>query len=114
MGGFASRGFEAPLLATTARMFAYLCYHLQIPVRHARVGVWPVITSHNDLGAAGGGHLVRWTTCLHGEIREHRRQRAPRRPLPGRVGSAQAAEALSTFARCVNVLAGDLNGVQRA
>jgi N-acetyl-anhydromuramyl-L-alanine amidase AmpD len=56
MGGFASRGFDAPLLATTARMLAYLCYHLQIPVRHARAGVGPGITSHNDLGAAGGGH----------------------------------------------------------
>ena len=44
------------MLATTARMFAYLCYHLQIPVRHARAGVGPGITSHNDLGAAGGGH----------------------------------------------------------
>jgi murein L,D-transpeptidase YcbB/YkuD len=37
-------------------MFAYLCYHLQIPVRHARAGVGPGITSHRDLGAAGGGH----------------------------------------------------------
>jgi hypothetical protein len=56
MSGFASRGFEAPLLATAARMFAYLCIHLQIPVRHARAGVGPGIASHNDLGAAGGGH----------------------------------------------------------
>ena len=56
MSGFASRGFDAPLLATAARMFAYLCFHLQIPVRHARAGVGPGIASHNDLGAAGGGH----------------------------------------------------------
>jgi len=56
MSGFASRGFEAPLLATTARLFAYLCHHLQIPVRHARAGVGPGIASHCDLGAAGGGH----------------------------------------------------------
>jgi N-acetyl-anhydromuramyl-L-alanine amidase AmpD len=28
MSGFASRGFDAPLLATTARVFAFLCYHL--------------------------------------------------------------------------------------
>jgi N-acetyl-anhydromuramyl-L-alanine amidase AmpD len=56
MGGFASRGFGAPLIETTARMFAFLCYHLQIPVRHARAGVGPGIASHNDLGAAGGGH----------------------------------------------------------
>ena len=56
MRGFASRGFDAPLLATTARIFVYLCYHLQIPVRHARAGVGPGITSRSDLGAAGGGH----------------------------------------------------------
>ena len=56
MGGFANRGFGAHLLATTARMFAFLCHHLQIPVRHARAGVGPGIASHNDLGAAGGGH----------------------------------------------------------
>jgi N-acetyl-anhydromuramyl-L-alanine amidase AmpD len=56
MSGFANRGFDAPLLATTARVFAFLCHHLQIPVRHARAGVGPGIASHNDLGAAGGGH----------------------------------------------------------
>jgi N-acetyl-anhydromuramyl-L-alanine amidase AmpD len=56
MSGFARRGFEAPLLVATVRMFAYLCHHLQIPVRHARAGVGPGITSHHDLGAAGGGH----------------------------------------------------------
>jgi hypothetical protein len=42
--------------ACTARIFAYLCYHLQIPVRHARAGVSLGITWHSDLGAAGGGH----------------------------------------------------------
>jgi N-acetyl-anhydromuramyl-L-alanine amidase AmpD len=56
MGGLASRGFGAPLLTTAARMVAYLCHHLQIPVRHARAGVGPGIASHHDLGAAGGGH----------------------------------------------------------
>ena len=56
MGDFANRGFEAPLVAATARMFAYLCHHLQIPVRHARAGVGPGIASHCDLGTAGGGH----------------------------------------------------------
>lgn len=56
MSGFASCGFEASLLATTTRMFAYLSHHLQIPVRHARAGVGPGIASHSDLGAAGGGH----------------------------------------------------------
>jgi Putative peptidoglycan binding domain/N-acetylmuramoyl-L-alanine amidase len=34
----------------------FLCYHLQIPVRHARAGVGPGIASHKDLGPAGGGH----------------------------------------------------------
>jgi N-acetyl-anhydromuramyl-L-alanine amidase AmpD len=56
MGGFARRGFDPLLLATTGRIFAYLCHHLQIPVRHARGGVGPGIASHSDLGAAGGGH----------------------------------------------------------
>jgi hypothetical protein len=56
MSSFASRGFDAPLLASAARMFAYLCIHVQIPVRHARAGVGPGIAAHNDLGAAGGGH----------------------------------------------------------
>jgi hypothetical protein len=45
-----------PLLATCARVFAFLCYHLQIPVRHARAGVGPGIASHKDLGLAGSGH----------------------------------------------------------
>ena len=56
MGGFASRGFSEPLLTTAARISAYFCHHLQIPVRHARAGVGPGIASHYDLGAAGGGH----------------------------------------------------------
>jgi N-acetylmuramoyl-L-alanine amidase/Putative peptidoglycan binding domain len=56
MGGFASRGFGAPLLTRAARISAYFCHYLQIPVRHARGGVGPGIASHHDLGAAGGGH----------------------------------------------------------
>jgi N-acetyl-anhydromuramyl-L-alanine amidase AmpD len=56
IGGFASRDFGAPLLATAARISAYFCYHLQIPVRHARAGVGPGMVSHHDLGPAGGGH----------------------------------------------------------
>jgi hypothetical protein len=39
MSGFANRGFDTSLLATTARG-----------------GVGPGVASHNDLGAAGGGH----------------------------------------------------------
>lgn len=56
MSSFANRGFDGPLLAATARRFAFLCYHLQISVRHARAGVGPDIAAHNDLGGAGGGH----------------------------------------------------------
>jgi hypothetical protein len=56
MGGFASRGFDAALLATCAHVFAFLCHHLQIPVRHAPAGVGPGIASHKDRGPAGGGH----------------------------------------------------------
>jgi Putative peptidoglycan binding domain len=44
------------LCSRSRRMFAFLCYHLQIPVRHAHAGVGPGIASHNDLGVAGGGH----------------------------------------------------------
>ena len=56
MGGFAAHGFGSPLLAAAARISAYFCHHLQIPVRQARAGVGPGIASHHDLGAAGGGH----------------------------------------------------------
>jgi N-acetyl-anhydromuramyl-L-alanine amidase AmpD len=56
MGGYAAKGFSDALLDTTALAFAYLCHHLQIPVRHARGGVGPGIESHWGLGAAGGGH----------------------------------------------------------
>jgi N-acetylmuramoyl-L-alanine amidase len=98
MRGFASRGFDAPLLATTARIFAYLCYHLQIPVRHARAGVGPGITSRSDLGAAGGGHhdplddpvfMEKFVGMVDGE---HRKGHFPDIWVP------QAAEAVSAFA----------------
>lgn len=56
MAGYAKDGFSVPLMMTAARMFAYLCHHLQIPVRHARGGVGPGIESHFGLGHAGGGH----------------------------------------------------------
>jgi hypothetical protein len=56
IGGLASRGFGTPLLATAARISAYFCHHLKIPVRHARAGVGRGIASHHDLGPAGGGH----------------------------------------------------------
>jgi hypothetical protein len=57
MGGFASRGFDAPLLATSAHVFAFfLLSFTKFPVRHARAGIGLDIASHKDLGPAGGGH----------------------------------------------------------
>ena len=56
MAGFAKHGFAPAELDAAAKIFAYLCSHLQIPVRHARGGVGPGIESHWGLGAAGGGH----------------------------------------------------------
>jgi N-acetylmuramoyl-L-alanine amidase len=56
MAGYAAKDFSDALLETTAEAFAYLCHHLQIPVRHARGGVGPGIESHWGLGRAGGGH----------------------------------------------------------
>lgn len=56
MAGYAKNGFPETLLDATANAFAWLCRHLQIPVRHARNGVGPGIESHWGLGAAGGGH----------------------------------------------------------
>ena len=62
-----------------AVQFAFLCYHLQIPVRHARAGVGPGIASHRDLGAAGGGHhdpsddpsfMQRFVNLVDGEHRK--------------------------------------------
>jgi hypothetical protein len=64
MSGFASRGFDAPLLATAARMFAYLCIHLQIPVRHARAGVGPGIASHNELALRAVAITIHRMTLL--------------------------------------------------
>jgi len=56
MEGYEAKGFPDAMIAAAAEIFAYLCAHLQIPVRHARGGVGPGICSHFDLGAAGGGH----------------------------------------------------------
>jgi hypothetical protein len=56
MAGYEKNGFKPELLLTTARAFAYLAHHLQIPIRHARGGVGPGIESHFGLGRAGGGH----------------------------------------------------------
>ena len=56
MAGYAEKGFAPALLAATARVTAYLCHHLQIPIRHARGDVGPGVASHRDLGQAGGSH----------------------------------------------------------
>ena len=57
MAGYAKNGFSLRRFSIhQALAFAYLCHHLQIPVRHARGGVGPGIESHAGLGAAGGGH----------------------------------------------------------
>jgi N-acetyl-anhydromuramyl-L-alanine amidase AmpD len=56
MAGYSKNLYSPGLMQTTARMFAYLAHHLQIPIRHARGGVGPGIESHFGLGAAGGGH----------------------------------------------------------
>jgi N-acetylmuramoyl-L-alanine amidase len=56
MAGYLENGFSPALLDAVARICAYLCQHLQIPIRHARGGVGPGIESHWGLGAIGGGH----------------------------------------------------------
>jgi hypothetical protein len=56
MGGFAAKGFGSNELLIAARVVAYLCHHLQIPLQYARAGVGPGVASHHDLGQAGGGH----------------------------------------------------------
>ena len=68
MGGFASCGFDAPQLATSAHVFAFLCYHLQIPVRQARAGVGPGIASHKDLGLRAAVITIVRRPELHAEI----------------------------------------------
>ena len=50
-------------LRESARLYAWLCWKLGIPVRVARGGHGPGICRHLDLGAAGGGH----TQCGMGD-----------------------------------------------
>jgi N-acetyl-anhydromuramyl-L-alanine amidase AmpD len=56
MEGYAQNGYKPELLAAMAKIVAFLCHYLQIPVRHARNGIGPGIESHWGLGTAGGGH----------------------------------------------------------
>ena len=44
-------------LQVSARVFGWLCLHLNIPPRFARGGQGSGICRHLDLGMAGGGHL---------------------------------------------------------
>jgi N-acetylmuramoyl-L-alanine amidase len=57
MEGYSKNGFSDALLTTTAELAAWLCHHLQIPIRHARGGVGPGLESHFGLGVAGGHHF---------------------------------------------------------
>jgi N-acetyl-anhydromuramyl-L-alanine amidase AmpD len=71
-------------LRESARLFAWLSWKLDVPVRIARAGHGPGICRHSDLGAAGGGHtqcgmgdkdFLRWFEMIHAE-----RQRGGFRP----------------------------------
>jgi N-acetyl-anhydromuramyl-L-alanine amidase AmpD len=64
-------------LEVSARIFGWLCLHLNVPPRWARGGVGPGVCRHMDLGAAGGGHTqcgpdltgwLRFLELLHAEI----------------------------------------------
>lgn len=64
-------------LAVSARIFGWLCLHLDIPPRFARGGHGAGVCRHLDLGAAGGGHTQcgpsdatweRFLVMLHHEI----------------------------------------------
>jgi hypothetical protein len=46
-------------LHESARIFAWLAWHLRIPARWARGGVGRGVVRHSELGALGGGH----TSC---------------------------------------------------
>ena len=65
-------------LQESARIFAWLCWHLNIPPRWARGGSGPGVCFHGELGAAGGGHpscgpdhtgWLRFLDLLHAEIK---------------------------------------------
>lgn len=64
-------------LHVSARIFAWLCVHLDVPPRWARGGAGRGVCRHLDLGAAGGGHTQcgpglhdwqRFLVLLHGEL----------------------------------------------
>jgi hypothetical protein len=45
-------------LRESARIFAWLCWHLGVPARWARNGQGRGVVRHLELGAAGGGHTA--------------------------------------------------------
>ena len=55
-------------LRESARIFAWLCWHLGIPARWAPGGVGRGVVRHLELGALGGGH----TSCGPGDATWHR------------------------------------------
>lgn len=64
-------------LMVSARAFAWLCLHLDVPPRWARHGIGRGVCYHGELGAAGGGHTscgpdhsgwLRFLDLLHAEI----------------------------------------------
>jgi len=64
-------------LRVSARIFGWLCLHLDVPPRFARGGVGAGVCRHLDLGQLGGGHLQcgpgdaaweRFLVMLHEEI----------------------------------------------
>lgn len=64
-------------LQVSARIFGWLCLHLDVPPRWARHGVGKGVCYHGELGAAGGGHpacgpdatgWLRFLELLHHEL----------------------------------------------
>ena len=73
-----SKGYSTETqLKVSARIFGWLCWQEDIPVRFARGGNGPGICRHLDLGAAGGGHTQcgmsdtkfhLWLEMIHHEV----------------------------------------------
>jgi hypothetical protein len=64
-------------LRVSARIFGWLCLHLEIPPRWARGGIGRGVCYHGELGALGGGHpscgpdhsgWLRFLDYLHAEM----------------------------------------------
>ncbi len=64
-------------LQVSARVFGWLCLHLNVPPRWARNGQGPGVCYHGELGQAGGGHpncgpdhsgWLRFLDLLHHEL----------------------------------------------